>query len=54
MSKLSDYITSLNITNKIDQNDIDKTEALLNVYANVAVQAITNLPDLPARTRKKV
>jgi len=50
MSKLSDYITSLNITNKIDQNDIDKTEALLNVYANVMQQSARRIDELDCET----
>lgn len=46
MSKLSDYISSLNITNRIDQRDIDRTEALLNVYANVMQQSARRIDEL--------
>lgn len=46
MSKLADYISNMNIVNRIDHDDIEKTQALLEIYVSVMQQSARRIDEL--------
>jgi hypothetical protein len=46
MSKLADYISSMNIVNRIGRDDIEKTQALLEIYVSVMRQSARRIDEM--------